>query len=218
MQSGLELWRRAGCNALRMRRTSTLVRTLLLSVLALGSAAAASAQEGSYRLERQDAQGRPSAGLVVVTRGPSPSGGLRYERRTRDTLDVPCVVERGAARLDGGALVLTPEQTGLAGALSGGSAPDVRYAPDGAGFARAGERLVSIPAAQAGNDLRLLVDSEAFAAVRAELRAATSSVDFQVFHYADDATGRSVADALKDRAQAGVPVRLLVDAQSKTIG
>ena len=190
---------------------STLV-LLLLSVLASGPA---SAQEGSYRLERQDAQGRPSSGLLVVTRGPA---GLRYERRTRDTLDVPCVVERGSARLDGGALVLTPEQTGLAGAISGGSAADVRFAPDGAGFARAGERLVAIPAAQAGNDVRLLVDSEAFASVRAEVRAATSSVDFQVFHYADDATGRSIADALKERAAAGVPVRLLVDAQSKTIG
>lgn len=188
------------------------MRLTLLGLLLV--AAPALAQSGAFRLERADAQGRPSAGLLIIT-------GDRYERRTRDALDQPVTVERGRARAAaGGELVLEPESIGLAGALSGATAPAPRRltASPGGGWSAAGERLVSIPVSQAGHDVRLLVDGEAFVALRAELRAAQRSIDHQVYHFADDDTGRSVADCLAERARAGVAVRLLVDHQSKAIG
>lgn len=200
-------------------------------LLALALATAARAQEGAWRLESTDDQGRPTGGVVRID-GPGPV--FRYERRTRDDLDDPVVVERGTARVQGGQLVTEAAASpGLAGALAPGAAvagwrgryalpaaTDPGAVADGErslGARVVRERLVRVKDEVAGNDLRLLVDGEAFQVVRQELGAAAASIDLQVFQWTDDATGRSISDLLAARAGAGVDVRCLVDARSKTI-
>ena len=79
------------------------------------------------------------------------------------------------------------------------------------------DRLVRVDEAVAGNSVRLLIDGEAFATLRTDLAQAQRSVDLQVFQWVDDPTGRSIADLLGARARAGVAVRCLVDARSKTV-
>jgi cardiolipin synthase A/B len=192
-----------------------------LIIIALALTPVALGQDGAWRLESTDDRGRPTGGVVRIEAG-------RYERRTREELGDPVVIERGVARVENGVLVTEAEATpGLAGALSGGASAGWRgrYAlsADVADGERAlggqviAERLVRVADEVAGNDVRLLVDGEAFQVVRQELRAATTSVDLQVFQWMDDATGRSVSDILAERARAGLDVRCLVDARSKTI-
>jgi cardiolipin synthase len=63
-----------------------------------------------------------------------------------------------------------------------------------------------------GNGLRLLRDAkENYPAWLDAIRSATAVIHFENFIIADDATGRSFADALAERARAGVKVRLLHD-------
>ncbi|MCO5170584.1 MAG: phospholipase D-like domain-containing protein [Planctomycetes bacterium] len=203
----------------------------------VASAGAARAQgvEGVWRLEATDDQGRPTAGLLRLT---GAGADLVYERHTRADLGGPVAVERGAARVAGGELLTEASATpGLVGALAApppgpGSAPvwSGRYrlpaalgpgaTVEGArtlGARRLPERLVRIDPATAGNEVRLLIDGQAFAALRDDLARAQRSVDLQVFNWVDDATGRSLAGLLGQRAGAGVDVRCLVDARSKTI-
>lgn len=209
---------------------------VVLVLLAVGlTAASARAQglEGAWRFEGVDERGRPTAGVLRIT-GPAPD--YRYERHGRADLTGPVVVERGAARVQGGALLTSASTNGgLAGALSGPASTPAwagRYplAP-GAALASVAaiegsrtlsgrtvaDRLVRVDEAVAGNSVRLLVDGEAFAALRADLGQARRTVDLQVFQWVDDATGRSIADLLGARARAGVDVRCLVDARSKTV-
>ena len=65
----------------------------------------------------------------------------------------------------------------------------------------------------AGNDLTIFVETAPLieAMVR-DVRAATSRVWLETYIFLDDAAGRAVADALRDRARAGLDVRVLYDA------
>jgi cardiolipin synthase len=63
-----------------------------------------------------------------------------------------------------------------------------------------------------GNAVRLLKDAgENYPAWLDAIRSATATIHFETFIVADDATGRLFADALMERAAAGVRVRLLYD-------
>jgi phosphatidylserine/phosphatidylglycerophosphate/cardiolipin synthase-like enzyme len=159
------------------------------------------------------------------------SGGYRYERHTRTDLDATPDVERGTGALAGGEL--TTEETlgaGMTGVLSPRAprAPWVgRYTLDASAETLRGERTLAgqrvtetlrrVEERVAGNDVRLLIDSEGWAQVREDMRQATSSIDLQTYTYADDATGRSIADVLMAKARQGLRVRVLVDAQSKVV-
>jgi len=66
-----------------------------------------------------------------------------------------------------------------------------------------------------GNRARLLYDSgENFPAWLAAIREARASVYIEMYLFADDAFGRTLRDALAERARAGVDVRLLVPRSS----
>ena len=65
----------------------------------------------------------------------------------------------------------------------------------------------------AGHELMLFVESAPMIAqMVADIRTAQSRVWLETYIFAGDATGRLIADALIERAQAGVDVRLLYDA------
>ncbi|MBX3470925.1 MAG: phosphatidylserine/phosphatidylglycerophosphate/cardiolipin synthase family protein [Planctomycetes bacterium] len=222
-----------------MSRLGVTLPAAAVAVILIGVAAAparAQGVEGVWRIEATDDQGRPTAGLLrLLGAGPD----LTYERHARPDLGAPVAVERGVARVAGGELLTAESATpGLAGALTSppaapGGAPATwagRYRLPAAlgtgavaegervlGARRAPERLVRVDPAVAGNDVRLLIDGQAFAALRDDLASAGRSVDLQVFNWVDDATGRSLAGLLGRRAGAGVDVRCLVDARSKTI-
>jgi len=64
-----------------------------------------------------------------------------------------------------------------------------------------------------GNRVRLLHDGkEAFPEMLSEIAKAKESVNLETYTLRDDRTGRLFADALIERARAGVPVRLIFDA------
>lgn len=64
----------------------------------------------------------------------------------------------------------------------------------------------------AGNKVELLIDGEAtFGAIKAAIARARDVIFFQFFAIHDDALGREMADALIERARAGVSVYLLYD-------
>jgi cardiolipin synthase len=63
-----------------------------------------------------------------------------------------------------------------------------------------------------GNSVEMLVDGAYFDALVEEIRAARRSVHFETFLWKDGAVGNRIADAFVERAQAGVSVRLLLDA------
>lgn len=201
-----------------------IVRTALALGLLLLAPALAQSPAGHWRLETHDAAGRPTGGVVVIE--PDGAGGLRYERRTRAELSDPVQVETGSARLEQGRLLTRAAATpGVVGALPGAPATagaSGSYELRGGAWegqrsgASAPERLVPLPG-DARNEVQLLVDGEAFVALRAALRGAQRSIDLQFFQWADDATGRSIGDILMERARAGVRVRCLLDARSKAI-
>ncbi len=65
----------------------------------------------------------------------------------------------------------------------------------------------------AGQQLTLYAESPPLiAAMLDDIRAATTRVWMETYIFADDDAGRAVADALCDRAQAGLDVRLMIDA------
>jgi len=65
----------------------------------------------------------------------------------------------------------------------------------------------------AGHELTLFTESAPMiAAMLADIRAARERVWMEVYIFADDAAGRAVAVALAERAQAGVDVRVMIDA------
>ncbi|MEX0676896.1 MAG: phospholipase D-like domain-containing protein [Pirellulales bacterium] len=64
----------------------------------------------------------------------------------------------------------------------------------------------------AGHEMRLFAESPPLIdAMLADIRAAGSRVWMESYIFADDTAGRAVADALAERAQAGLDVRLMVD-------
>ena len=64
-----------------------------------------------------------------------------------------------------------------------------------------------------GNDIRRLLNGdEIFVAMLASIRSATRSIEFLSFIFQDDAISEQFCDALIDRANAGVQVRVVMDA------
>ena len=177
--------------------------------------------EGLWRVEGRDGAGEPTAGRLRVFRGPD--GEWHYERAVRpDTVSAPHP-ERGLVRLERGVARLRGATGGsfrqqLAGE-SGGAPGLARYVPAGAEWS--GERREpdgSLSAErlrrerpQDRNHVQLLVDGEAHPAMEREILAARRTIDVQTFQWADDATGRRIAEALMARAREGLRVRLLVD-------
>jgi cardiolipin synthase len=77
---------------------------------------------------------------------------------------------------------------------------------------RRGSAITGLPPATA-EDVRVLVDGAAkYAALLADIAAATQSIDIEYYIFLADRTGTAVRDALVERARAGVRVRLLLDA------
>ena len=71
---------------------------------------------------------------------------------------------------------------------------------------------LSGPAVVGGNRVTALQNGdEAFPAMLAAIRDARRSVNYEGYIFWNDTTGRAFADALAERARAGVPTRLLVD-------
>src|SRR3954471_11658232 len=65
----------------------------------------------------------------------------------------------------------------------------------------------------AGHDMRLFAESAPLIQSMAEdIRAATKRVWLEVYIFMDDDAGREIAEALKDRARAGLDVRVMYDA------
>jgi cardiolipin synthase len=63
-----------------------------------------------------------------------------------------------------------------------------------------------------GNSMQLLVDQEAvLPQMLATVKGAKQSIDFSMFSLSDSGAGKEVIDALVDRAQAGVQVRVTLD-------
>ena len=74
------------------------------------------------------------------------------------------------------------------------------------------ESLVGIPATE-GNDVRVLRNGdEVFPAMLEAIAAAERSIDLSTFQYAEGQVIDDIADALIERAGAGVRVRMIVDA------
>lgn len=64
-----------------------------------------------------------------------------------------------------------------------------------------------------GNQVRILrAGGEAFPAMIAAISAARTSISFETYIYEHDGTGQRFADALIERARAGVTIRFIVDA------
>jgi cardiolipin synthase len=63
-----------------------------------------------------------------------------------------------------------------------------------------------------GNSVEVLENGAFFDVMLEEIAAARKSVHFETFLWKDGALGRRVAQALSERAQAGIPVRVLLDA------
>ena len=78
---------------------------------------------------------------------------------------------------------------------------------------------LTVGTAVAGNAAAVLENGAFFDVLITRVRAARASVHFETFLWKEGALSRRVADALIDRAQAGVKVRLLLDAEgSKDAG
>jgi cardiolipin synthase A/B len=85
------------------------------------------------------------------------------------------------------------------------------YAARDPQFARTMSHLFG-PAVVPGNRITALQNGdEAFPAMLEAIRTAKRSVNFEGYIFWTDTTGRAFADALAERARAGVPTRVLVD-------
>lgn len=77
------------------------------------------------------------------------------------------------------------------------------------------DRLVAFGEQQVvhGNALRILATGrDAFAAIEEAVAGARVGVAIEMYTWADDAAGRGVAGAVRERLRAGVPARIIVDA------
>lgn len=78
---------------------------------------------------------------------------------------------------------------------------------------------LTLGTAVAGNRVKVHENGAFFDVLVERIRAARASVHFETFLWKDGQLGRRVAEALIDRARAGVQVRVLLDAQgSKKVG
>jgi cardiolipin synthase len=75
---------------------------------------------------------------------------------------------------------------------------------------------LTLGTAVAGNRVEVHENGAFFDVLIARIRAATHSVHFETFLWKDGKLGRRVAEALIDRARAGVQVRVLLDAQGSS--
>jgi len=191
---------------------------------------------GRWRLSGEDAAGPYVGEVRFVRAGPT---SYRYERtERRPERAEPTVQERGAAHFVLGRFFTKADRPrddeGIVAPFAGRSGPrdaPVRrglYGLEPSGDALAGfflltdgsrggrERLVRVraPAEPRGRHrIDLLVDGqEMFSAYREELLAAERQISVQTFIYADDSTGRWIAEIMKAKARQGVEVRLLCDA------
>ncbi len=83
---------------------------------------------------------------------------------------------------------------------------------DVVGYRRALEGLLGVPATE-GNQIEVLRNGDQiFPAMLEAIRKATSTVDFLTFIYWEASIGEEFAEALADRAENGVRVRVLLDA------
>jgi len=86
-----------------------------------------------------------------------------------------------------------------------------RYSVGDAEFVRSMGVLLG-PALVEGNRVEVLLNGdEIFPAMLAAIRSAESSINFETYIYWSGRIGREFADALSERARAGVEVRVLVD-------
>jgi cardiolipin synthase A/B len=90
--------------------------------------------------------------------------------------------------------------------------------PDGAlDLVRLGGGLGGMPLSHC-TDVQLLIDGgQTFESILAAIRAAKHHIHLEYYIFADDAVGQQFVDALVNRAQAGVEVRLLVDAVGSSL-
>ncbi len=72
---------------------------------------------------------------------------------------------------------------------------------------------LTLGTAVAGNKVEVLENGNFFDVLIERIQAARRSVNFETFLWKDGQLGRRVADALIDRARAGLKVRVLLDAQ-----
>ncbi|MBC8133030.1 MAG: PLDc N-terminal domain-containing protein [Deltaproteobacteria bacterium] len=83
---------------------------------------------------------------------------------------------------------------------------------------RAGAQLGRLPPEEA-RDVRLFLDGDAcYDALVAAILSARHHVHLEYFIFRDDPTGMRIAEALMERAKAGIEVRLLVDAVGEGLG
>ena len=72
---------------------------------------------------------------------------------------------------------------------------------------------LTLSTAVAGNRVEVHENGAFFDVLITSIRAARQSVHFETFLWEDGQLGRRLADALTDRARAGVQVRVMLDAQ-----
>ena len=83
--------------------------------------------------------------------------------------------------------------------------------PGSEAFVNAAAAYLNVPVYRGGT-VELLQNGDAFFPAMLEaIRAARETVDFEVYIFEHDSTGRQFVEALSERARAGVEVRLLVD-------
>jgi cardiolipin synthase len=86
-----------------------------------------------------------------------------------------------------------------------------RYPVHGPQFALTMSHLFGPPVVSGNRITALQNGDQAFPAMLEAIRSAERSVNFEGYIFWDDTTGRSFAEALSERARAGVPTRVLVD-------
>ena len=89
--------------------------------------------------------------------------------------------------------------------------PERRYATDDPQFARSMSVLLGPPIV-GGNDIQVLVNGDRiFPAMLAAIAQARRTITFETYIYWSEAIGQKFADALTERARAGVKVHVLLD-------
>ena len=88
---------------------------------------------------------------------------------------------------------------------------EVRYAIDDPQFVRSMSSLLG-PPLLTGNSVRVLVNGDQiFPAMLKEIREAERTITFETYIYWSESIGKEFADALAERARAGVKVHVLLD-------
>lgn len=205
-----------------MNRTQGMFVALL--VLAAAPLGAQEGIEGRWRVAGAE------SGVLDVRR--ASDGSLRYVRRAGATAgDRPAPTEAGRVlpRQDGGVRFVADAGPGVTNRLVGrwdearpATSDCWRSAAGWTGVRRVGQRLqreqlVAWRPDRDGHEVTLLIDGEAFPPMRAAIDGARELIEVQTFHWADDDLGRGIARQLIAKAQAGVRVRCLIDAASKTV-